>query len=80
MEKPHDPYIVRRPEPRNRNPALLPGFDAEKINVGIAVAVVKIGEREWQGDTRMITPDEAGRAVREKTRKEASVVRTRWSG
>jgi hypothetical protein len=42
------------------DPALPPGFDAEKINAGIAVAVAKIEERGWQGDTCMITPDEAG--------------------
>jgi len=28
-----------------------------KINVGIAVAVDKIAERRWQGETCMITPD-----------------------
>jgi hypothetical protein len=49
------------------DPALPPGFDAEKINAGIAVAVAKIGERGWQRDTCMITPDEAGRAMLEKT-------------
>src|ERR1700694_1084600 len=52
--------------------ALPPGFDAEKINAGIAVAVAKIGERGWQGDTCMITPDEAGRAMLEKTLKGAA--------
>ena len=43
------------------------GNDAAKISAGIAVAVAKIGERGWQGDTCMITPDEAGRAMLEKT-------------
>ena len=47
-------------------------FDAEKINAGIAVAVAKIGERGWQGDTCMITPDEAGRDMLEKKLKEAA--------
>jgi hypothetical protein len=42
------------------DPALPPGFNAEKINAGIAIAVAKIGERGWQSDTCMITPDEAG--------------------
>jgi hypothetical protein len=54
MEKPHDPFIVRWPEARNvdfSDPALPPGFDAEKINAGIVVAAAKIGERGWQGDT-----------------------------
>jgi hypothetical protein len=40
------------------DPALPPGFDAEKINTGIALAVAKIEERGWQGDTCMIVPDE----------------------
>ena len=48
------------------DPALPPGFDAAKINAGIAVAVVKIEERGWQGDTCMITPDDAGRGMLEK--------------
>ena len=68
MEKAFDPYIVCRPGARNRgyfsDPALPPGFDAGKINAGIAVAVAKVGERGWQGDTCMITPDEAGRAMK----------------
>jgi len=75
MEKAFDPYIVCRPEARNRGllgPRLPPGFDAAKINAGIAVAVAKIGERGWQGDTCMITPDEAGRAMLEKTLREAA--------
>jgi len=40
------------------DPALPPGFDAAKINAGIAVAIAKIEERGWQGDTCMIKPDE----------------------
>ena len=48
------------------DPALPPGFDAQKIKTGIAVAVAKIEERGWQGDTCMITPDEAGRTMLEK--------------
>jgi len=38
------------------DPALPPGFDAEKINAGIAMAMMKIAERGWQGDECMITP------------------------
>ena len=40
---------------------LPPGFDAENINAGIAVAVAKIKERGWQGKTCMIFPDETAR-------------------
>ena len=46
------------------DPALPPGFSADKINAGIAVAVQKIEQRGWQGDTCMITPDEAGRVLK----------------
>jgi hypothetical protein len=51
------------------DPALPPGFDAEKINAGIAVAVAKIEEQGWQGGTCMITPDDAGRSMLEKALK-----------
>jgi hypothetical protein len=54
------------------DPALPPGFDAAKINAGIAVAVSKIEEREWQVDTCMITPDSAGCAMLEKQLKSAT--------
>jgi hypothetical protein len=66
-------FVGQKPETVDfSDPALPPGFDAEKINAGIAVAVAKIGERGWQGDTCMITPDEAGRAMLEKTLKGAA--------
>jgi hypothetical protein len=59
-------FVGQEPETVDfSDPALPPGFDAEKINAGIAVAVAKIGERGWQGDTCMIAPDEAGRAMLE---------------
>ena len=48
------------------DPALPPGFDAEKINTGIAVAVARIEERGWQGDTCMIVPDETAGPMLEK--------------
>jgi hypothetical protein len=61
-------FVGQKPETVDfSDPALPPGFDAEKINAGIAVAVAKIGERGWLGDTCMITPDNAGRAMLEKT-------------
>ena len=59
-------FVGQKPETVDfSDPALPPGFDAEKINAGIAVAVAKIEDRGWQADTCMITPDEAGRAVLE---------------
>jgi hypothetical protein len=61
-------FVGQKPETVDfSDPALPPGFDAEKINAGIAIAVAKIGERGWQADTCMITPDVAGRAMLEKT-------------
>ena len=54
-------FIGQKPETVDfSDPSLPPGFDAEKINAGIAVAVAKIEERGWKGDTCMITPDAAG--------------------
>ena len=59
-------FVGQKPETVDfSDPSLPPGFDAEKINAGIAVAVEKISERGWQGDTCMITPDEAGQATLE---------------
>jgi hypothetical protein len=54
------------------DPSLPPGFDAEKINAGIALGVSKIEERGWQGDTCMITPDAAGSALLESALKGAA--------
>src|ERR1700744_461098 len=54
------------------DPSLPPGFDADKINAGISVAVAKIKDRGWNGDTCMITPDAAGLAMLEKTLKGAA--------
>jgi|SRR3982751_725547 hypothetical protein len=39
------------------DPAIPPGFDAAKINAGIAIAVAKFAERGWDSDTFMIPPD-----------------------
>jgi hypothetical protein len=48
------------------DPALPPGFNAEKINAGIAVAMADIERRGWQGDACMIPPDETLRPILEK--------------
>ena len=39
------------------DPALPPGLNADKINAGIAVALRKINDRSWVGDTCMLTLD-----------------------
>jgi hypothetical protein len=66
-------FVGQKPETVDfSDPSLPPGFDAEKINAGIAVAVSKIEERRWQGDTCMITPDSAGCEALEETLHRAS--------
>jgi hypothetical protein len=59
-------FVGQKPETVDfSDPSLPPGFDAEKINTGIALGVAKIKDRGWQGDTCMITPDAAGSAMLE---------------
>jgi hypothetical protein len=61
-------FVGQKPETVDfSDPSLPPGFDAQKINAGIAVAVEKIKARGWGGETCMITPDDAGRAKLETT-------------
>ena len=66
-------FVGHKPETVDfSDPSLPPGFDAEKINAGIALGLAKIKERGWQGDPCMITPDEAGRAMLERQLASAS--------
>jgi hypothetical protein len=52
-------FVGQKPETVDfSDPALPPGFSAEKIYAGIAVALAGIKERGWQCDTCMISPDE----------------------
>jgi hypothetical protein len=41
------------------DPALPPGFNAEKIHAGIAVAMKQMGERGWQADLCLVRPDDS---------------------
>jgi hypothetical protein len=60
-------FVGQKPETVDfSDPSLPPGFDAKKINAGIALGIAKIVERGWQGDTCMITPDDRGSAMLEK--------------
>ena len=60
-------FVGQKPETVDySDPALPPGFNAEKINAGIAVAMAKIEERGWQGDTCMIVPDDTAGPTIEK--------------
>jgi hypothetical protein len=66
-------FVGQKPETVDfSDPSLPPGFDAAKINAGIAVGAAKIKERGWQGDMCMITPDAAGSAMLEKALKDAA--------
>jgi hypothetical protein len=66
-------FVGQKPETVDfSDPSLPPGFNAEKINAGIAIAVAKISEQGWQGDTCMITPDANGREMLEKQLSSAS--------
>ncbi|THD55548.1 hypothetical protein [Phenylobacterium sp.] len=40
------------------DPALPPGFNAEKIQAGIKIATASMTERGWESDLCMIPPDE----------------------
>ena len=60
-------FVGQKPETVDySDPALPPGFNAEKINAGIAVAMAKIEERGWQGDACMIVPDDTAGPTIEK--------------
>src|SRR4029077_7016026 len=48
------------------DPAIPPGFNAEKINAGISIGAAKIKERGWQADLCMIAPDETAGPMLEK--------------
>lgn len=63
-------FIGQRPETVDfSDPSLPPGFDAGKIEAGIAVAVARIEERGWQGDLCMVAPDDtAGPTIERKLR------------
>jgi hypothetical protein len=66
-------FVGQKPESVDfSDPTLPPGFDAVKINAGIAVAMAKIKERGWQGDSCMITPDAVGSAMLKKALSGAS--------
>jgi hypothetical protein len=48
------------------DPSIPPGFNAEKIHAGIAVAMAKMAERGWQADLCLIPPDETAGPLLEK--------------
>jgi hypothetical protein len=48
------------------DPALPPGFDAEKIQAGIDIAMAAMAARGWQADACMIAPDKTAAPTLEK--------------
>jgi hypothetical protein len=48
------------------DPAIPPGFNAEKIHAGIAIGLEKMKERGWKADLCLIPPDKTAAQVLEK--------------
>src|SRR5258706_12173840 len=60
-------FVGQQPETVDfSDPAIPPGFNAEKINAGIAIAAATIAEHGWQADICMIPPDETAGPILEK--------------
>ena len=60
-------FVGQQPETVDfSDPAIPPGFNAEKINAGIAIGAAKIKERGWQADLCMVAPDETAGPMLEK--------------
>jgi hypothetical protein len=60
-------FVGQQPETVDfSDPAIPPGFNAEKIHAGIAIAITKMAERGWQADPCMILPDETAGLMVEK--------------
>jgi hypothetical protein len=52
-------FVGQEPETVDfSDPALPPGFSAEKIHAGIAVAMRQMTERGWQADLCLVSPDD----------------------
>ena len=53
-------FIGQEPETVDfSDPALPPGFNAEKIHAGIASGMKQMAERGWQADLCLVRPDES---------------------
>ncbi len=53
-------FVGQEPETVDfSDPALPPGFDAEKIRGGIAAGMKQMSERGWQPDLCLVRPDES---------------------
>jgi hypothetical protein len=62
----HVLFVGQRPETVDfSDPAIPPGFSAEKIHAGIAIGMSKMAERGWQADLCLIPPDKTAGLVLE---------------
>ena len=53
-------FVGQEPETVDfSDPALPPGFDAEKIHAGIAVGMQQMAERGWQAELCLVRPESA---------------------
>ena len=53
-------FVGQEPETVDfSDPALPPGFNAEKIHSGIAAGMKQMSERGWQADLCLVRPDES---------------------
>ena len=52
-------FVGQQPETVDfSDPALPPGFDAEKIHAGISLGMKHLAEHGWQADLCLVPPDE----------------------
>jgi hypothetical protein len=59
-------FVGQRPETVDfSDPAIPPGFSAEKIHAGIAIGMSKMAERGWHADLCLIPPDKTAALVLE---------------
>jgi hypothetical protein len=60
-------FIGQTPETVDfSDPALPPGFNAEKIHAGIAIGMATMEDRGWQADLCLIPPDKTAGPLLEK--------------
>ena len=53
-------FVGQQPETVDfSDPALPPGFDAEKIHAGISVGMEHLAEHGWEADLCLVRPDES---------------------
>jgi hypothetical protein len=60
-------FVGQQPETVDfSDPALPPGFNAEKIHAGISVGMQQMAERGWHADLCLVPPDESAAAALER--------------